>query len=103
MRKVQRTAWGGGPTARTSIGGPGVGATISAAAIASDCELGGCTDALASFATAGFVPLGGRLEIWQQEPSPEGTSEIRVSEWFRACIIGQSSPPQWPATVAVGL
>ena len=80
MRKVQSTAWGGGPTAGSGTGGSGVEATISAVAIASDCELGGCTDALASFATAGVVPRGGRPDIWQQEPSPEGASEILVSE-----------------------
>lgn len=69
----------------------------AAATIVGVCELGSSTDALASFVTAGFVPLDGKLDIWQQEPSPEGASEICVSECCRPCIIGQSSPPQWPA------
>ncbi len=104
MRKVQRTAWGGESTAGGATGGPDVEATISAAAATvSDCEFGGCRDALASFAIAGFVPAGGRFDIWQQEPSPDGTSEICKSECWRARIIGHSSPPQRSATAAFGL
>jgi len=45
---------------------------------------------------------GGRLDIWQQEPSPDGASEICVFDCC-ACIIGQCSPPQWPAIAAFAL